>query len=95
MALQVGITVRVGESNQLLRLMAVEPFTDPAVPRERRRTVETAFVRPLNGGREHGYPVNAIEPVCDHPRLEERPDGKYCADCKALIYSINAAKSEL
>ncbi|MBE9497929.1 hypothetical protein IHE61_01270 [Streptomyces sp. GKU 257-1] len=93
MELQVGITVRVlgVEDDRLMKLMAVEDVPDSADGPYRRRFERTASVRPLAGGAERGFPVEAVEAVCTHPRLDRRGDGTYCTGCEALIYASDAS----
>ncbi|MET9861977.1 hypothetical protein ABZY93_22170 [Streptomyces smyrnaeus] len=89
MDLQVGITVRLRETGELMRLLAVESVYDSSRrPGKQGVCVETAFMRPLaGGGRERDAPVELVEGVCDHQKpLEEHEDGKRCPGCGALIY---------
>ncbi|GAA2627508.1 hypothetical protein [Streptomyces axinellae] len=91
--IEIGTTVRVRGSEELLRLMAVEPVYDSRrLPGRLGRLVETAYTRPLTGGREWGYPVDEVEPVCNHlGPLEEQDDGRHCAQCGSLIYPTESA----
>lgn len=91
MSHQIGDCVRVSGSMRLMRLMAVESVIDMSALREGRRTVRTAFVRPVGGGCERSYPLEQVETVCDHPTLHQRNNGTYCASCGALIYPAQTA----
>lgn len=87
--IEVGTTVRVRRSDRLMRLMAVEPVYDSTrLPGRLGRLMETAFIRPLEGGPERGCPMEDVEPVCDRQGpLDNRTGGRFCSGCGALIYA--------
>ncbi|GAA2598228.1 hypothetical protein [Streptomyces axinellae] len=91
--IEIGTTVRVRGSDRLMRLMAVERVYDSSRrPGRLGGLTETAFTRPLEGGREQGFPMDEVEPVCDHQGpLDVRSDGKHCSHCGALLYGRGPA----